>query len=146
MTLTPEQILAEPPGRVLDALVAEHVLGWRWWRSAKTGRRCIYAPGKNPSWMQTPADGTEPLVWEWDTVVQFLPDFSTDIAAAWDVLRIASKSPWRGTFVYAIRDLVHRAWPPDDPDLGTLAYVLLDADAPSLFCKAALLAVDTRDA
>lgn len=52
-----------PPGWELDRLVAEKVLGWVWRRSRETGRRCLYPPtGPWPTWMDQPADGSEPLV------------------------------------------------------------------------------------
>lgn len=64
------------PGRELDALVAEKVMGWRHWESS-------YAVGPKPHWI-TP-DG--------DSRVEWSP--STDIAAAWEVVdKLGSGAMW----------------------------------------------------
>lgn len=52
------------------------LMGAKWWRSSVTGRRCLYMPGREPSWMQTPATGNEPLVSDWHDGRAFVPAFS----------------------------------------------------------------------
>ena len=72
-------------GRELDAEVAEKVFGYVWRKSRSTGRRCIYAPGVVPEHMVQLADGTEPLVEDWQRHM-WMPRYSTEIAAAWTVV------------------------------------------------------------
>jgi hypothetical protein len=76
------EVLALPAGRELDALIAEHIFGWRWWRLAGSGRRCLYAPGEQPAHAMSLAEGHEPLSddmeWQWGT----LEKWSTDSVAA----------------------------------------------------------------
>lgn len=63
--------------------VAE-ALGWEWRRSSNTGRRCIYAPGTAPAWMQEPATGTEDLVGgDWEAVLAAMPPYGEDSPAGW---------------------------------------------------------------
>lgn len=81
--LTREQILAMKPGRELDALVAEKVMGWK-------RRQCSVFT--DIQWlMSLDTDGQDvlgvtyrsdaaPIYW------QGLPDYSTSIAAAWEVV------------------------------------------------------------
>lgn len=54
------------PGRELDALVAEKVMGWRWFTDEFNPRPVLVPPGM-------PRQSA-------------LPSFSTDIAAAWEVV------------------------------------------------------------
>ena len=86
------------PGRALDALVAEKIFGWVWIRSL-----AHYPPPRGREWQRElcpgdkvpkpseagdwlPAHGDEPAnettqIWEGS-----IPRYSTDIAAAWQVL------------------------------------------------------------
>lgn len=65
----------------LNVQVAE-ALGWEWWRSKDTGRRCLYAPGRHPSWMTTRADMSEELVSDWeDYRARHIPRYDTDWSA-----------------------------------------------------------------
>jgi hypothetical protein len=73
-TLTREQVLTLPVGRDLDVLVAEHIMGWKPWRSPVA--RLL----------------DEPDCWETDdpecpSVRRSGWCPSADIAAAWDVVR-----------------------------------------------------------
>lgn len=52
--------MSEKAGPELDAKLAE-ALGWEWWRSSETGRRALYRPGQQPSWMLERADGSEEI-------------------------------------------------------------------------------------
>lgn len=92
--LTAEQV-ETLGGLRLDLAVAEHFLGWRWWKSSGSGRRCLYAPGANPSWMQTPADGSEEVVGDWDDGdVIGLPHSATSWAAAGMLMEEAVSRDW----------------------------------------------------
>lgn len=71
-------------GLEMDALVAERVMGWLWWKSSSSGKRCLFAPGKHPEWFEERATGDEPLVGDWGSTG--IPKYSTDILAAWSVL------------------------------------------------------------
>jgi hypothetical protein len=70
-------------GPELDARLAE-AMGWEWWRSSVTGRRALYAPGKQPSWMNARADGSEPVCYDVADDGGMVPRslFSTDVSAA----------------------------------------------------------------
>lgn len=71
----------------LTVWIAEHVMGWVWRRSNVTGKRALYAPGEWPEWMNKPADMTEPLTNDfWECVHFFMPQFPTDISAAFEVV------------------------------------------------------------
>ena len=67
---------ALPAGRELDALVAERVMGFRWYVSSSSGCRGIFRPDDRPSWFTTLATDHD---WQ-------VPHYSTDIAAAWGVV------------------------------------------------------------
>lgn len=79
-------------GKMLDAAIAETFFGYQWWKSRSTGRRCIYAPGRNPEHMQTPSDKTEPLVTDWERGT-WTPKYSTNMADAWRVVEAMREHP-----------------------------------------------------
>ena len=81
--MTNEEIDNLEAGRALDALVAERVMGFIWRVSKVSGRRCLISPDYCPAWFVDVANGSEPLADQWDTR---LPNYSTDIAAAWQVV------------------------------------------------------------
>lgn len=75
MKYTPSQL------RQIDTLAAEHLAGYKWYRSNLTGKRCIYSPqGYVPEWMDSPADGTEPLVGDWERI--HIPEFTLSLDVA----------------------------------------------------------------
>lgn len=79
--MTPAEIDALPAGYELDALVAEKVMGWT--------ERDSRGPGGHPMrrWFP-PQNGP----WEWD---QDEPKpYSTDIAAAWEVVEKLATDGW----------------------------------------------------
>lgn len=78
-------------GRELDAEIAERFMGWRWWRSSITGRRCLF-PSEPPEWFTELATGNEPLVGDWDHIS--LPPYSTSIADAWHVVERLNALGW----------------------------------------------------
>lgn len=81
------------PGRALDALVAEKVIGWKYWRS-KHGHWIIYAPdgrsleplfGNMPP-AYNPTTGKKLPDPEWWEGCDDIHEYSTDIKAAWEVV------------------------------------------------------------
>lgn len=94
----------DAPEKPLHVRVAE-ALGYRWWRSSASGRRCLYAPGRNPEWMQTLADGTEDVVTDVPDGA-LCPRYDTDWSATgpliekyhmavWYVPSIVGAGEWR---------------------------------------------------
>lgn len=136
-----------PAGRELDALVAEKMMGYVWRKSNRSGKRCICRPDRCPDWFDSPADGTEPLVSDWDSY-PFTPAYSTDIAAAWEVVeRLLVRRMYP--------DLVSSNYPVvwtcevdsySDPEAATDPWPVKScADtAPLAICRAALQAVRAR--
>jgi hypothetical protein len=67
--MTREEVLDMPAGREMDVLIAENVMGWAEIREEKyQGERVV--AGRPPS----------------ETRLSFVPFYSTDIAAAWEVI------------------------------------------------------------
>lgn len=85
--MTHDEIRKLEAGRELDALIAEHVMGWHWIRGReahvedKTVYRWLHAPGIM-NWFP-PADGTEPLT---NGSTYATPHYSTNIIAALEVI------------------------------------------------------------
>jgi len=137
-----------PAGRELDVLVAKKVMGWT---KPKGGRRDPLT-GKRPVWRELPFEYVD------------TPHFSTDIAAAWEVVeKFHGDSPniqigkdgWEidvqtakdgnGWFVairrYRVEDYAeeHDYW-------GAQSYYAHAETAPLAICRAALAAVDPSGA
>jgi hypothetical protein len=130
-----------PAGREMDALIATQVLGWA---QRRNGR---------------PIPSFEDIDWCYDFVpAQFqgnrehrqpLPHFSTDIAAAWEVVRALNKKgfevrlneliPYRGREDNLSRCLVTY----DEDEEDTLEWKAMADEAPEAICRAALLASAT---
>jgi hypothetical protein len=72
------------PSEPLNVRVAV-ALGWEWWKSSVTGRRCLYPPERHPEWMTERADGTEPLVSDWNVGSGFVPPYGADTPEGWAV-------------------------------------------------------------
>jgi len=74
--MTREEIERMEAGREMDSLIAEKVMGWRW-------------SGENKKWLIPPDDDPR-IAWAalWDKKGRpdWLPDYSTDIADAWQVV------------------------------------------------------------
>lgn len=117
-------------------------MGALWWRSSSSGRRCLYLPGEQPGWMDTRADGTEPLVGDWDWF-PFVRPYSTSIADAWTVVE---KMRERTGFLLDDQDIDGRPWfasftcdeHAEPGERGTTA--------PLAICRAALKAVAATSA
>jgi hypothetical protein len=150
--MTRAEVLAMKPGPEMDAAVAEIVMGWKWWRSSATGRRCMYAPGKNGNWMQTPADGTEPLVNDWSTNPSNIPYYSRSLAAVWEVVAHIVHSPGlndQGVKLWQLDSLGFTCCEHDEDGTHGVWRCVLGRDdqselatadtAPEAICKAALL-------
>jgi len=136
--LTQEQVQKLSAGRDLDLLIAEKVLGWRWWYIPLARVRVLYPPDEQLAWMTTPADGTEPI----GAATRFLwpPKYSTDVALAFSVVEAMSSygcglvlEDWRNE-----SELYPWAAYFGLPDGGTSAQGVADT-APLAICRAALL-------
>lgn len=135
-------------GRELDALVAEKVMGWQWWRMvAAPDKRFLQPPERlpvtsGPSAME-PADGTETVIGQ-----AYVAEFSTSIAAAWTVVEaftskgkhwLLGTADYDGQCYIANHDsecLMCEGWP-DDADFISVAASTM----PEAICLAALRAV-----
>lgn len=163
--MTRDDILAMPAGRELDALVAEKAMGWRWWAWSKNERdddgkrrervvRGLRGPEfPGPRWEEWAkdggkvlrlADGSEQL----ERIQGFgdamslpiIPEYSTDIAAAWKVaLKVSDE--YRLPF-FCVKRLGKKKFQADltgEPD-----FVASGRTAPLAICRAALLVADRR--
>jgi hypothetical protein len=82
----------------MDALVAEHVMGWTWvdypWYDGTIKKLLTDgrpAGGDDFNWLD--ADGSRILFWD-------MPKYSTNIAAAWQIVEALAKEPhWIGVIV-----------------------------------------------
>lgn len=122
--MTREQILAMEPGRELDALIADKVMGWK--ECGIEGLRTRTAWGK-PSHF----DCNDPRV--------RIPGFSTDISAAWEVeVQFNQDSEVKSDYMIGLYMIVGLQ-PHLKPSLDDL--FLIAHATPEQRCKAALLAV-----
>ena len=83
--MTQDEILAMEAGRGIDALIATHILGLAWWRRGQSGQWIALCPHDTEIpdyWIRDvpPIDIGE------DDLSEAVPCYSTDIAAAWDVV------------------------------------------------------------
>lgn len=133
-------------GRELDALVAEKVMGWKPPDDIETlrffderYRNSAFNPvSQNEFWLGFNEDGSRCLM--------RLPYYSTDIAAAWEILehfRLQDKgllieADKRGYTVTNANDFMLRGW-----DAGQV-FEINAATAPLAICLAALKAVGVK--
>jgi len=66
--------------REINHRIAERLFGWKWWRSSSNGKRVLMEPDVDFSHSGTLADMTEEI---WDSRNPFLPEYSSDISAAY---------------------------------------------------------------
>lgn len=121
-------------GRGLDALIAEKVMGYQWWRSSSSGNRSLFAKGKQPEWFKKLADGTEPLVTDWKMVR--LPAFSTSIADAHSIVDKMTDFRWvieRGEDGWTVM-----------LDTRSVFWTATGETAAEAICRAALSAVEAQ--
>ena len=136
--MTRDEILALEAGRELDALVAEKVMGWTWgeYSPPVEGPSKILRPPE--SWAPSPdrAPGSEVSCPGWHFRV---PQYSTDIAAAWEV--VEKMVPIKYGFNLAIES-PPGPWGDWEVHFYNGGTHLAFADtAPLAICRAALLAV-----
>ena len=144
-----------PAGQELDALVAEKVMDWQWRAWGDPPQRCLYSPEAIASTVEydllgqvrlptvsettVPACGDEPI-----HPVGHVPHYSTDIAAAWQVVGqllerglhvvIATPPPgWKNWDV--------RGW---NPETNSSRFISHADSAPLAICRAALEAVNAH--
>lgn len=130
--MTREEILAMKPGRELDILVAEKVLGWQWVHGVSL--KALYSPSGHKGaivWDNGPR-------WDFDA----LPRYSTDIAAAMEVLETMLPSP----LIWREHEREPHGW---HVRLRTKHYHLgaeiVCETLPEAICKASLLALGKED-
>ena len=118
------------PGREMDALVAETVMGWT------NVSDNIYGYGEHL--VGHPPGDTDRVPWKRD----FVPAYSTDIAAAWEVFETLTADPSSYPFAQ-----VHRLWLEDTnswgwgvsvPHWSSIEILGSGATAPEALCRAAL--------
>jgi len=78
--MTRDEILAMEPGRELDALVAEKVMGWAW-GDMDSGLEGLLPPQDFRVYGLTPL-----LIFDDLGHLHGMPNYSTDISAAWGVV------------------------------------------------------------
>jgi len=150
--MTHDEIEVMPAGRELDAMIAEELIGWKWYSRKSHDLSFLVPPDAAPEWLEkwcNPSHRQAERFEDWDAMQSFgskyhrLPRYSTDIAAAWTVaeamheagywLRLQSPfepgSSWRAGFtVHGCSGFNGRP----DHEAG--------ADTPALaICRAALL-------
>lgn len=125
--------------RPLDLAVAEHVFGWRWRKSSKSGKRCLFLPTGWPDWFTTPANGNEPIVSDIESVLSgILPHYST---TGDGMLAVIERMRERGWF-FRLADAAKidgyfcLFYEPDESNGEAEAETALEA-----VCRAALIAV-----
>lgn len=92
-------------GRPLSEAVAVACFGYTWWRST-SGRRGLYAPGKNPAWMKTPADMTELLVFDY-LHHDMTPRYAEDGGAMLLLLARLGELGWHYRIESGVQDEAH---------------------------------------
>jgi hypothetical protein len=84
--LTREQIENMPAGREMDALVAEHVMGWKWYTSVASAGRLKALGVKDQHFYgdgwSLAGSAAEPYV----DALRHVPRYSVDIFNAWEVV------------------------------------------------------------
>ena len=125
--MTRDEIINRPAGLELDELVAEKVIGWikgenkngmRGWKCAETGPPI-----------------TDDHNWDGIWVYGSTPEYSTDIAAAWQVEEKIKELHLEDDYVNCLRSLIDvNTW------IVCEEFYMMHAD-PAVRCRAALLAV-----
>lgn len=158
LTLSREEILALPAGRDTDALVAQHVLGWKWWaRRTAAGSDtylCFIAP---PDWHPSqvfsgdwtvsfrPADGTGERYTDWArasgraALLPSVTEFDDDALVVLDSLR----ERFRQVNIHWVGGLWRVRLYASGDDLAELTVDATETTLALAICRAALLAVIT---
>ena len=117
-----DEILDMEPSRELDALVAEKVMGW------ETVNNKAGIPVSGFDWV-----GHNPKT-QSSTVWSYVPDYSTDISAAWEVVEKLSRGKVDRSFVLEFHYERYYA------SFGPYREEMYETPSEAI-CKAALLAV-----
>ena len=135
--MTSDEILALNPGKPLDALVAEKVMGWTW-AETDSGLEGLFPP------QEFAIHGFKPILIFNDLGhLHGMPEYSTDITEAWEVLDKFDNVTFRkmreadGTIRHSVYVWLENAI--NNPVIMYKADTLSEAS-----CKAALLAKDAQ--
>jgi Phage ABA sandwich domain len=144
--MTRDEIMAMKPGRVLDALVADK-MGWTAYQERRSGRRnlCVaVGRGNRKQWGKSHV--SDPKSYKQITCVEAskigfygnrFPEYSTEIAAAWEVAEKIIDNAGIDVVLTVKMDRRWRAIIDDDGE--RIAEAKADT-APEAICKAALMA------
>ena len=139
-------------GRELDALIVEKVMGWAWFRHTciaggkRYWARSLFIPDHNVE----PFDGgygieNVPAVGDETVAIMNAPNYSTDIAAAWQVVEKMRERGWHFLLMVSHESGMAIAsfylGPHDRSDLSATEEW---QNAPRAICRAALKAMEAR--
>jgi hypothetical protein len=134
-------------GRETDALVAERVMGWAW-QTKDGSTRWLAPPAQCGDFgHERPASGDEALEGAWwleakpSDLHWIVPHYSTDIAAAWQVVESVVE---RGYMVTVVQedDAAVRVYLDHPSQVEDLDEIGVAPTAPLAICRAALAAVE----
>ena len=134
-----DEILSMEAGRELDALVAERVMGW--------GDISLH-PMMDSDWWGMPSGPATAIQGAvgWLYTHEKVPNYSTDIAAAWEVVEAVRGRGWSlslGEGMSGYGDAV--VWMVDFYKGNRICLSANGPDVPLAICRAALLAVMEDD-
>lgn len=144
-TMNADYIRNLPAGRELDALVAEKLFGWQWWKWHTTGKADIFSPNYPPRDLSywSPADFYTPRMIGWGNRSAGLSYYSTDRTACGAVIDWASDHGIYVSIYHCLDlDVTCKCWHHDNPERQTIAS---DPDESAAVCKAVLLCVAELD-
>ena len=121
--MTRDEILNMPAGREMDALIAERVMGHEVNKNVTVWR----TGGK--TWIEPYGEGFTTLAY-----------YSTDIAAAWQIVELMTKNGYAPNLVNDDNGNWYLAFD-GTQDLGTVTFVTAFTDIPELWCESAPLAI-----
>lgn len=157
--ITRAEIENMPAGREMDALVAVEIFGWRWMKYPAPNARDMVLTGifpprsicsiESPNEYQRiwqPSDAAAPRFAPWDdpiwwdldgTMQRGLPHYSTDISAAWLVIKALNKGMFRLELGARIASAEFSGY----SKKKTTVHGVPEDVAPLAICRAALLAL-----
>lgn len=156
--MTKKEIIIEPTGRRLDALVAYHILGWKWLEDNRSEQKIrIFRPPLPDGWGQPNCfvevheewpSNREPN-WDWCGLTKGpfgLPHYSTDDGAAWTVVKAMSQ--WMFDIKWGfVENLCIGQWQPLHINASAAGFLVnfgsssaLAETMPLAVCRAALIA------
>jgi len=152
--LTSDEILAMKPGKELDALVAEKVMGWTW-AETDSGLEGLFPP------QEFAIHGFKPIhIFNDLGHLHGMPEYSTDITEAWEVIDAMQTEGW----AHCVNSVQNHNYPQgirhccfsrpkdhiqevDVPYISSEDKVFIHGHAkttPDAICKAALLTKDAQ--